>query len=408
MKIIRDRGLAKRILLVTLATLLVLSAIGIVAYAEFTKSSRAKRVVASYEASAALFSSNYLLRHSGTANEAANRKAVYMSTSESPAVSHVTICNYAQGSPAKVCETDIKYMLHAEIIKITDGIKTVATNADAEDLGSSVATITYKHGDGASEVKQLGVGCGDGGANVFECTFAPQVLTGSTSDMHNCTVEMSSDFLAAEGTHFFLYLSAVPVAINTPDNTTDLSSVVVNNTLPTLDCSFYASLSTETRPVTWTGKFNEPGALTVPTSAPYPNVYDGFRYVIEGNGTGTFRLYWNNDYLTPSKLFLLSRVGARNETSGTINIQGVLKTDLYTATDDTTTLDVVTVNDENDDPTSWRYVEFGVNSDFISRYDLQIYYQPGAAGTFTSWDQLVSEDPSDANSPYIVYEYIAD
>lgn len=400
--------LSKRIILVTLATLLILSAIGVVAYAEFTKSSRAKRVVASYEASAALFSSNYLLRHTGTANEAANRKAVYMSTALSPAVSHVTICNYAQGSPAKVCDTDIKYMLHAEIVKITDGIKTVATNADAEDLGSSVATITYKHGDGASQVVRLGIGCGEGGTNVYEYTFTPQVLTGLTSDMHSCTLEMSSDFLGTEGTHFFVYMSAVPVALNTADNADDLSSVVVNNAFPTLDCSFYSSLSAETTPVTWTGKFNEPGALTNPTSAPYPNVYDGFRYVIEGNGTGTFRLYWNNAYLTPSKLFLQSRIGAEGETSGTIDIENVLKDDLYMTTG-LTTLQVHTVNDENDAPTTWRYVEFGVNSDFISRYDLQVYYQPGAAGMFTSWDQLVSEEYSgDANSPYIRYEYTAE
>ncbi|MBQ3888781.1 MAG: hypothetical protein II738_03435, partial [Clostridia bacterium] len=144
-------------------------------------------------------------------------------------------------------------------------------------------------------------------------------------------VEFDSDFRSAGA--LCLYVSAVPAGAQAGVNT--------------LDAVFGVALNTGEPRNLWEGEFNEKTGTGVPAQPSY----DGFNYLISGVGSGTCTLYWNNTKLQISQVFL-STYGLTPAVSGTTSS-----------------------------------VTFPVDSDTISRYDLQFYYAEGAA-PFASWSEL--------------------
>ena len=340
----------RRIAPVVLAAALLLGAAivtaGIVIYAEYTKSTRAKRVIAAYDEAGMLFSSNYLLP---VGNVVQNRRMIVVSSANDTPTRIVTICNYAQGVDTKTYERDIEYTLTARFVKINyTYVENVlvaqavpATAADfAGDLSGATVTLTFSTG-----------GAGATAEGTSSVTLSSSTLSQSFSgglDKHaansdTCQVVMSSN-LIDNTAGLYLELSA------------ETTSGAGLNALKGL---FGASLKGVKEQVSWSGYFNEAGARDV-SGAAAPSAFDGFNYVIEGSGAGSCTLSWNTAKLEISQIFL-------TEFSPSLTPHSIL--------------------DDSNQDTGWKQVTFNVNSDEKSRFDLQ-FYLASSSVSFADWNAV--------------------
>ncbi|MBO4216906.1 MAG: hypothetical protein J5940_03070 [Clostridia bacterium] len=101
-------------------SVVVILAITVTAAAEFTKSYRAKRVIAAYESNGMLFSSNHLVASAELEFSSIEVDKVEALSGSIPSFDViVTICNYAQGNPAQFYGKTINYNLDASIVQVT-------------------------------------------------------------------------------------------------------------------------------------------------------------------------------------------------------------------------------------------------------------------------------------------------
>ena len=331
MKLFHDKQALRMLITLIVLSLVVAFVInGIVTLAEYTKSSRAKRVVASYGREGLLFSSNYLIQNNGSPTEVRNRRRLFTGNAENSVVAEVTFCNYAQGNPGKVCQQDLPYTLTAKLIMVSGNTKRDATIADSEAIGDKTVTIVLN-----GETKTLSVAA-------LTQTFSTFTLPRNLASTDIATVTFSPSFNDDES-GICVYLQAVP------------DSSVLD--VATIDGIFITSVAMESQSVAWEGYFNEAGARGVQNAA-LPEGFDGFNYTIEGFGVGTFKLSWRPDALVPNQLFI-SDVSASVQTE---TVQGA----------------------------TWNYVTFSVDSGTVSRYDLQFYYADGTTASYATWDDVKS------------------
>ena len=324
MKIKIKRG-ALAVVIVILA--LSLAFTGVISYAEYTKSSRAKRVITSNEGGSALFSSNYMGKNTNPDPDAAvNIRTVYTDSPGNACETDVTVCNYAQGNVAKMYENDISYTLTATLVIVEDGEKRSITNED--NITGKTVTLTYKGGSPVT------IGAGQG-SNTH--TFASSTLDHRRISTDVCSIRFSSAF-------------------NSADNNVKLHIVATLNStyhgITSIEALIDTGVSSTVQSDNWEGQFNEAGALGVPDS-PDPEDLDGFNYMISGHGAGTATLRWKHGVIVPSQVFTSGKT-IRSRTISTVD---------------------------------WDYVEFHVDSDTISRYDLQ-FYRVDATQLIGLWSEV--------------------
>ena len=316
--------------IILIFAMIIVACVSVAVYAEYTKSSRAKRVIASYESEGVLFSSNYLLHSSGNANDAHNRKIIYTGDPGNPVITSVSVCNFAQGNPSKVYERDIEYGLYAQLVVVSGNTRRAATAADVGAL-----TVQIQRGDEAPITLN---------ASNLSATYLPNSTLNhraSSSDIYLLT--FSSGFNTDEA-GICLYMSATPIG-----NYIGISPI---------DAIFSTSVNTDRTRDVWRGYFNEAGALGV-SGASLPTAFDGFNYVIAGYGVGTCRLSWNTEKLELNELFL-DELGLDSTDIGSATVSG----------------DV------------WHYIDFPVDSDTINRYDTQFYRSDGDVNSFAAWSEV--------------------
>lgn len=242
----------------------VLVALGISAYAEYTRSSRAKRVIGAYESVGSLFSSNYLL----TEINANNRRTVYVGSAESIPVTQVavTICNYAQGNPGKFYSRNIQYTFTWDLVTISNSSTVSYSPPEGKFTGISVKRA--KRGDGENDTVL---------SKNVAYTFS---LNGSASSRDTFLIRFDRDMLDPElPTPVYLQLTATPTPAA---NYADLKPLFV-----LLDVS---ERSPRTTPG-WIGSWSDSSD---------PSDLDGLNYAITGTGKGTCTLKWNSTLLTLS------------------------------------------------------------------------------------------------------------
>ena len=302
---------------------------GIVVYAEYIKSSRAKRVIATRGEEGMLFSSNYLVMNNANLSNIYKR-ILYTNSADVPVSGDITICNYPQGNPARKHENDIPYSLTAQIVILSESNNTyIKTAATAADVGSHTITITLNDGTPFTL-----------NSSNLSHTFTGNVLDHRVASTDICSVEFDADFINAGA--LCLYLCATPDAGAPGD-------------VYPMDAVFSVSLSnTEARNV-WEGYFNEKNMTDTPDQ-PY---FDGFNYVISGSGAGNCTLTWDNTKLKISQVFL--NTAFSSPLTPTVN---------GTKTS----------------------VTFSVDSDVVARYDLQFYYADENV-TISNWSELNGSNP---------------
>ena len=332
---------------VFLAFIICLSAV--YAFAEYTKSSRAKRVIATYGSGGMLFSSNKLepelddtfsAGNFSSYTRISNFATILTGAVGSTATADITICNYAQGQAGKYNDADITYTLYAKLVKIDGG---TVTNAAAADVSGLSVTLNYKNTTVVLDPSKL------------SHTFTEQTLFRSAASVDSCGVSFSSGF-NSDTSGIRLFLAAIPS----------------NSDLLPLTAMINTSIRSAQTQSEWRGYFNEKGALD-PTNAnlPQPTDLDGFNYVVTGNGDGTVKLRWRGDLIEINDVFLQSLS--------------------------------LTTNTETTGGTTWTYVTFDVDSNNkevtitengvsttvvvpgISRYDTQFYFVDKNDTDFPDW-----------------------
>ena len=255
---------------------LVLLIVGGVVYAEYTKSTRAKRVIAAYSEEGMLFSSNYM---SISSVGLLNKRILYVNDQSQRAGTEITVCNYVQGNTMDVYSKNILYDVVVKLVKVTGSERSDASYSDVgEDL---TVSVKYKNGTPITLSR-------DNLSHTFNNGGSHNVLTGYVATTDPIEVEFSSAF----NTESNIYLE---VQANLYPNAASYTG------LSNLYAVFNPTLKNQDVPSIWSGEFNERKG----ESDPLPYLLDGYNYIITGNGVGTVRLKWLTDVLSINDLFLV-------------------------------------------------------------------------------------------------------
>lgn len=266
----------KKLIVILVFALLILigTTTGFVAFAAYTKSSRAKRVISASGEEGMLFSSNYM--QSTLQGNGYNKKTIHTGNADSPVAANLTVCNYSQKNRGTYYNLDIVYSLSAKLMYQINshdyrdatsadvGAKTVKLSIAGQEITLNSSTLSYTPSSGE---------------------FYQRRLNGGIEQTDSFLVTFHQDF-NIEGCKLCLYVKAEPVGL-------------YQNISP-IDTILSTSVSTSETSLGWTGNINE--------TAENPNTLDGYNYLIQGAGNGTVRLSWNEDYLLINQLFVIDTI----------------------------------------------------------------------------------------------------
>ncbi len=246
----------RRIAIVTIAALCVSVFTG-TALAEFTKSYRAKRVIAAVDDPGMLFSSNYLregLNPSYTSFQVDT-------ASDVPATSVITVNNFALGNPMKNYPEALTYTLEASVVRLVQSggdivPEVVTTNIPAVEINGRALAST-------------------GGTTSFTSTLA-------TGAANTDTYPISLPKTMLTGEKLYLYVTATPDASHS-----DLHAIAG---------FFHLTERIDSAHVDWSLDPTDDRTITV-------SDFSGFNYRLTGSGAGTIILGWDPAVLTLSKVF---------------------------------------------------------------------------------------------------------
>lgn len=222
--------------------------------AAYTNINKVKRVISTQSGGGTAFSSNYLNLINQNINNY-DLKRISFSSSENSKTFDVTISNFVYNNPSIINEYDIKYTLTLTLVDSNNN--TVTT----KDEGVSVQV--------GNETKNFENGV---------CTISDQTLTGKQSSTLTYKLTVPKDFInnvnieaeAIPDQEFYKYTDQKKLA------------------------RIFTFSEYNERTTTWAGYFSE-----TDTSG-----YDGFNYILTGQGKGTITLIWDSTQLEINKVFL--------------------------------------------------------------------------------------------------------
>ena len=257
--------LNKRVIILAVSLLLIGLMIAVpVTYAMFTNSQNAQRTIAAYDSIGERFSSNYL---KAVLQSKANVKTIYATSAEHAPAAVMTVCNYDQGKQNLPNAENITYTMTARLVR-RDGSNYVAADA-AYISAQSLTAYTVTVFDGVTSVTL-------GNTTVSTSAFSGS-LTGGEAHSVTYSIAFSVNFASADPPNLYLEIEVAPTS----------------NTLPTLRGIFATGLRASGATNSWEGFFTD-------ATANDPADYDGYNYAIEGIGSGSFTLKWNNTKVTLS------------------------------------------------------------------------------------------------------------
>ena len=221
------------------------------AYGAYTNLNSVKRVVSTQGGSGTAFSSNYLSLTTRSSSSYDMKRITVGQKAETKSFD-LNIFNYAQNNPSVYNEYDVTYTLVLTLIDATDG--SVITDRDGE---ASVSGGSFSNGI---------------------CEITGQTLTGKTKSVLSYAVTVPKSFVNAVN----IKAEAIP---------DEASYSYTNNSKLARIITFSEYIENNT---SWTGSFSETTA----------DGYDGFNYIIKGQGVGTVTLTWDPEMLEISKIFL--------------------------------------------------------------------------------------------------------
>lgn len=402
----------RRVILFSSIILLVIlfSVIGV---AEYTKSSRGKRVIASMNAADVLFSSNYLSTFGP--NAYSHKDYIYTGSEDLAGTATITVCNYAQGNPSHYYDRDISYKLKVRLVLSPSGAMINATSSDI-NFGN-YGEYYYQDGSSYKKIKVFTLGMFyDSSHNLldekpedWDYNFGSyyyldggnykQIGTFTTGKFydedHNVLTSKPDDwdyivrlsYIDSSSVEHLIYLSKTElfdefdssVLLHTR-SCTDVYNVrftpafssqvnglglhvtaELNGSYPqisSIDSIIFTKVSRTGISTVWTGYFSDDGALGV-LDATDASDLDGYNYTISGSGATTVKLSWNYSKLDINQVFILSLV------------ESITESDLT-----------------DSDSDGLYYIIFNVDSDEVNRYDTQFYRQSDNPSDYDSWSTV--------------------
>ena len=295
----------KKYWLVMLTAILSVFLVCFVAFGAYTNLNSVKRVVSTKGGKELAFSSNYLKAVENTNTTNYSTKIISVpSTVQDNYSFGITVCNYPQDNPFDVNENDITYTLTLTLV-----------DASGETQSNYSYDITVSYNETTSKFAS-GV-----------CTIGSQMLKGKTKSINTYTVTVPKTIVESG-----INIKAEAVPDDTSKSYTDNKNLARIFTF-----SEYTPNTTN-----WTGSFAETET----------DGYDGFNYIVQGQGKGTVTIEWNSEQLEISQIFLKNN-----------NITAITGTE-----------------------SDWEKITFNVNSDTQNRYDIQFYKTSG--GDYKNIDTL--------------------
>lgn len=216
----------------------------------YTNLNSIKRVVSTRGGGGVPFSSNYLTLVSGT-SDSFDTKRIPFGNAETEKTLEITVCNYVQNNPIFFNANNITYTLTLTLVDLNGSTVT--------DKDSLISVGDYSFSNGV-------------------CAISGQTLEGKKKSVNTYNLKIPASFKNS------VNLKAEAV----PDN--DSYKHTNNNKLTRLfTFSDYVENTTS-----WTGDFSETTT----------EGYDGFNYVISGQGKGNVTLKWDAENLEMSEIFL--------------------------------------------------------------------------------------------------------
>lgn len=261
-----------------IALLLIAAFAGGAALADFTLSYRAKRVIATYDESNMLFSSNYLLEDKN-GDRIPQIRTFYIPQNWNGTID-ITVCNYPQGKNTHWNENAIPYVFSAEVVTLE--YPAGSTQPQLQPMTVSHGSIEFASNttpfDASAPInfgtQTLATGGPD--EDTYSLTFPYYEETVGESTVRNyytnCYVLMKAeptDALAGNLKPLWILLNAQPAALGETELSWNLTY----------------------------GDFASPPATGL-------NAYSGFNYQLSGDGKGTVKLSWDSSKLEIDKLFL--------------------------------------------------------------------------------------------------------
>lgn len=331
--------------------------VSLIAYAAYTKTNRAKSVVAKYGTVNSRFSSNYL-------EEVSREKPIYVTSSDGKFGDTVFISNYAQTNPTYHYDTVINYKLEMALGYMNGStFIPVDGNTSAEDfvLGERYITVTITGNNGYTNTIRFGYNAGNTikySDTVFKDNNGNYLLSlpGTTSISDLVTLEFSPDQKTSLFTEPPVYDKKLCLKVTaTPDPVQNYTGLMP------ITAQICLAKSAKVESVTWTGNFNEAGSDISVGASPHniTSALDGFNYVIQGMGSGWAELRWQPAYVEISEQFLIEELG-------------ITPANLPAESD------------------GYKTVRFQVDSNTgKNRYDVQIYRSGSQPETsYSTWEQM--------------------
>ncbi|MGN0633982.1 MAG: hypothetical protein ACI4JW_08945 [Oscillospiraceae bacterium] len=238
--------------------------IGVGTFAAYTNINKVKRVVSTQGGEGTAFSSNYLSLVL-IETESYGMKRIAMNSADGSALKKVdvTVCNYIQNNPTMVNDNNITYDMTFTLVSTVSG--DTITDLSALNLAD--------HGEFKIE-------CGGESGN-FEngvCKFQNKTLTGKTKSVDTYTLTVPASFMDT------VNIKSEAIPHEDSYGYTDRYKL----------CRVLVFSENTERNDGWTGSFLEK------TSSDY----DGFNYILTGQGKGTVTLTWDPSKLEINKLFI--------------------------------------------------------------------------------------------------------
>lgn len=248
---------------------------GLVVFAAYTNLNSVKRVVSTQGGRGTAFSSNYLNLTAMSSDTYALKNIPFAESSDIAAF-EINVCNYVHNDPSKVNENSITYSLTLTLV-----------DAEGATINGSYSGLTVLDDSNTSFRFSEGV-----------CVIPNKALTGGIKCVDTYRITVPREFIDT------VRIRAVAEPDSASYQYTDNKKLgrVFNFTE-------YNAAAT-----TWTGSFTETTA----------EGYDGFNYVIKGQGKGTVTLEWDTQGLEISQVFLenngISVTEANGKKSFSINV----------------------------------------------------------------------------------------
>lgn len=230
---------------------------GIAVSAAYINLNTVKRVVSTQGTAGTPFSSNYLLLVPNNTDVYAVKNIYFPSGAESTEF-EINVCNYVQNDPTKVNEKEISYTFIL-----------TQQNSDGTVNTTDVSGLSVKNTGGTTFSFSSGV-----------CTISGDTLAGNAKSVNTYTVTVPKEMVGK----IELKAEAVP-------DSGSLSAVNGNKLGRVFSFSEYIISANS-----WTGSFYETTS----------DNYDGFNYIIKGQGKGTLTITWDNNQLEINKVFLVT------------------------------------------------------------------------------------------------------